>query len=190
MNLAEAMASFVHLAPVSPYTMTTLAPHLHENVRDLLGYGIGYVGDGMIRTVDPASIAQVTARLASPIHASHSFPVLTSAFGDVVTHWRSRLYLINSRLGRYVGLGRAEHIGQIIAELSNPASREFLLGPVPWVNAVHALGMPTPKECFGYVPPLAVLPRAAGEITGLQRARLTAHLEFLAGFYGPAQGRH
>lgn len=189
MSLPAAMESFVPLASISPYTMTTLAPHLPEALQDLLAYGVGYIGDGMMRTLDPVSLAGVTAKLASPIHASHSFPILTSAFGDVVTHWRSRLYLIQARLGRYIGLGRAEHIGQILVELSDPAKRNFLLGELPWAQAVHAFGVPTPKECFAYVPPLAVQPRTPTEITGLQRVDLAQHLAFLAAFYGPAQGQ-
>lgn len=184
-----ALASFVKVGEVSEYTATTLIPHLPEQIRELYRYGIGYLGDGMMRTVDPVTIARATANLAAPIHASHSFPILTSAFGDVVTHWQSRLYLINSRIGRYLGLGRAHRLGEILTELTTPARRDFLLGSAPWAEAVARFGVPTPGECFAYVPPLAVLPRGAGELTGVQRMGLAEHLEFLGAFYGPAQGR-
>lgn len=189
MSLPAAMASFVRLAPTSAYTMVTLTPHVPEEIGHLLTYGVGYIGDGFLRTVDPATLADVTARLASPIHAAHSFPILTSAFGDVVTFWRSRLHLINSRLGRYLGLGHVDGLAQLITELSDPGTREFFFGPQPWTEAVHAFGVPTPKECFAFVPPLAVMPRKEGDLTGVEKVDLRAHLEFLATFYGPAQGR-
>lgn len=189
MSLQRAMGSFVRVGQVSDYTRQTLAPHLPETVQELFDYGVGYVGDGMLRTVDPIAIAGPTTGLSSPIHASHAFPILTSAFGDVVTHWRSQLYLINSRVGRYIGLGRANRLAETITELADPARRDFLLGPTPWVHAVHALGVPTPGECFGYVPPLAVAPRGQGDLTGVVRVDLAEHLAFLADFYGPSQGR-
>lgn len=189
MRVEEAWETFVVVGNISEYTRTTLLPHLPPPIRDLLARGVGYFGDGMMRTVDPATIARPTSTLAAPIHASHSFPILTSAFGDVVTHWQSRLYLINSRIGRYVGLGRVSRLPQILDALTDPAQREFLLGVCPWAEAVAAFGMPTPGECFAYVPPLAILPRGEGDLTGVVRAPVAAHLEFLGAFYGPAQGR-
>src|SRR5699024_4290293 len=116
--------------------------------------GVGYIGDGLLRTVDPATIARAVVNLAAPIHSSHSFPILTTAFADVVTEWRSRLYLINSRLGRYVGLGRAHRLAEVITELSDPQAREFLVGQAPWAEAANRFGVPTPRECFAFVPPL------------------------------------
>lgn len=189
MNLTSVMADFVRLAPVTDYTRTTLGPHLPDEVQELFEHGVGYIGDGMVRTVDPLTIAQVTSRLSSPLHASHAFPILTTAFADIVTYWRSRLYLVNSRVGRYIGLGRSARLPLVIAELTDPATRDFLMGDAPWSLAVHTLGVPTPRECFGYVPPLAVHPRRGGDITGLERVDLLTHLEFLADFYGPTQGR-
>lgn len=189
MTLGPVMESFVRVAPISEYTTATLAPHLPEEIRELFTHGVGYLGDGMVRTVDPVTIARATANLAAPIHASRSFPILTSAFGDVVTHWRSRLYLINSRVGRYIGLGRAHRLGDVIRELTTPERRDFLFGYSPWVEAAGRYGVPTPRECFAFVPPLAVLPRGEGEITGVVKMDLREHLEFLAEFYGPAQGR-
>src|SRR5699024_11634362 len=94
------MAHFAHVAPISSHTRATLAPHLPPLVQELFTYGVGYIGDGLLRTVDPITIARAVVDLAAPIHASHSFPILTTAFGDVVTEWRSRLYLINARVGR------------------------------------------------------------------------------------------
>lgn len=189
MRLEAVLESFVHVAPLSNYTVSTLVPNMPPNIQRLLSYGVGFIGDGMVRTVDPLAIARPTLRLAAPIHASHSFPILTTAFGDVVTHWHSRLYLINSRIGRYVGLGRAHRLAYVIEELSTPQRREFLLGTPPWAQAVAALGVPTPWECLAYVPPLAVLPRGMGDLTGVVRTDLREHLEFLGAFYGPAQGR-
>lgn len=189
MTLSRAMASFVRVASISDYTATTLLPHLPETVRELFTYGVGYIGDGFLRTVDPATVARAVVAAAAPIHSSHSFPILTTAFADVVTEWRSRLYLINSRVGRYVGLGRAHRLGQVIAELSDPESRDFLLGQAPWAEAVNLFGVPTPRECFAFVPPLAVLPRGPSDLTGVVRMDLAEHLEFLAAFHGPAQGR-
>ena len=189
MTVEEVLKSFVGVGSLSRYTQTTLLPRLPDNIQQLLSHGVGYLADGMLRTVDPITIAQPTLELAAPIHASHSFPILTTAFGDIVTHWHSRLYLISARVGRYIGLGRAHRLGHVIAELTNPEKRDFLLGSTPWVEAVAAYGVPTPKECFGYIPPLAVLPRQEREITGLRRVDLRQHLEFLASFYGPAQGR-
>src|SRR5699024_9853359 len=147
------------------------------------------IGDGLLRTVDPITIARAVVDLAAPIHASHSFPILTTAFGDVVTEWRSRLYLINARVGRYIGLGRAGRLAQVVTELADPQRRTFLLGRAPWAEAVGRLGVPTPLECFAYVPPLSVLPRGEGELTGIERVGLREHLAFLAAFHGPAQGR-
>lgn len=189
MREGAAWQTFVAVGQISEYTRTTLLPHLPEPIRELLAHGVGYLGDGMMRTVDPATIARATSALAAPIHASHSFPILTSAFGDVLTHWQSRLYLINSRIGRYIGLGRVSRLPQVLDALTDPDQREFLLGASPWAEAVAAFGVPTPGECFAYTPPLAVLPRAEGELTGVARAPLAAHLEFLGAFYGPAQGR-
>ena len=187
--LAQAMAHFAHVAPISSHTRATLAPYLPPLVQELFTYGVGYIGDGLLRTVDPITIARAVVDLAAPIHASHSFPILTTAFGDVVTEWRSRLYLINARVGRYIGLGRAGRLAQVITELADPQRRTFLLGRAPWAEAVGRLGVPTPLECFAYVPPLSVLPRGEGELTGIERVGLREHLEFLAAFHGPAQGR-
>lgn len=187
--LARAMEHFAPVAPISERTQTTLAQHLPETVQELFGYGVGYIGDGLVRTVDPLTIARVVAELSDPIHASHSFPILTTAFGDVVTEWRSRLYLINSRIGRYIGLGRANRLGEVVAELSDPGGRDFLLGEAPWAEAVGKYGVPTPRECFAYIPPLAILPRERGSLNGVVRMGLAEHLAFLAAFHGPAQGR-
>ena len=187
--LDRALEHFAPVAPLSERTTATLLPRLPPPVQDLLARGVGYIGDGLLRTVDPASIARIVVDLADPIHASHSFPILTTAFGDVVTEWRSRLYLINARLGRYLGLGRVHHLGRVIAHLAAPAERHVFLGELPWAQAVHALGMPGVEECFAYVPPLSVLPRPGGDLTGLVRMDLVTHLRFLAAFHGPAQGQ-
>lgn len=186
---AGILESFVAVGPLSGHTRTVLLPHLPESLQRFLGAGVGYLGDGMMRTVDPVTIGAQTSRLAAPIHASHAVPIATSAFADVVFYWQSRLYLINSRHGRYIGLGRVSRLAQILTEITGPATREFLLGPTPWAQAVTAFGVPTPTECFAYVPPLAVRPRATSELEGVVRAGLGEHLEFLATFHGPAQGR-
>lgn len=183
------LKDFVAVGSMSGHTTTTLLPHLPEPLQQLLGAGVGYFGDGMLRTVDPITIGREVAALAAPIHATHAVPVATSAFADVVFYWQSRLYLINSRHGRYIGLGRINRLTDIITELTTPATREFLLGAAPWVQAATVLGVPTPAECFAHVPPLAVMPRAPGDLTGVVRAGLRDHLEFLATFYGPVQGR-
>lgn len=188
-SLRSALVDFARLAPMSQHTRETLAPHLPAPVQELFSYGVGYIGDGFLRTVDPVTIAAAVVDLADPIHASHSFPILTTAFGDVVAEWRSRLYLINSRLGRYVGLGRVHRLGEAITELTHHENRTFLTGATPWREAAAALGVPTPRECFAYVPPLSVQPRAGGDLTGVIRMGLREHLEFLAAFHGPAQGR-
>src|SRR5690625_2882373 len=181
--------TFVRVGDESGYTRTTLLLHLPAPVGELLDHWVGYLGGGMIRTVDPANIARQVSALASPIHAAHAFPLLTSAFGDVVTHWQARLYLINARVGRYIGLGRVSRLEEIMGALTDADQREFLLGPAPWAQAVAAYGVPTPGECFAYVPPLAVLPRGPGDLTGVRRVGLADHLDFLGAFYGPAQGR-
>ena len=187
-TIADAMIHFAQVEPISERTRASLGPHLPEPVQQLWDYGVGYIGDGLLRTIDPRTIAKVTLDLADPIHASHSYPILTTAFGDVLTQWRSRLYLINSAVGRYVGLGRTERLGAVIAAVATPDTRRFLLGDIPWAQAVAAYGVPTPAECFAYVPPLSVLPRGPGDLTGLERTGLAEHLEFLARFHGPAQG--
>ncbi|QGH69027.1 hypothetical protein [Pseudactinotalea sp. HY158] len=208
-DLDEALRAFAFVEPVSEHTRLTLGPHLPASVRDLWDRGVGYLGDGYWRTVDPVHIAAAVSQLADPIHASYSFPVLTSAFGDVLTCWHSRLYLINSRFGRYCGLGRADHLGAAIADLTGP-DREFLTGPAPWAQAATELGIPGPYECFAYVPPLAARPLGNPEapanpdnpadptnpanpelsdLTGLVRTGLAAHLRFLAEFSGRVQGR-
>src|SRR5690625_7808194 len=99
-TVEEVLKSFVGVGSLSRYTQTTLLPRLPDNIQQLLSHGVGYLADGMLRTVDPITIAQPTLELAAPIHASHSFPILTTAFGDIVTHWHSRLYLISARVGR------------------------------------------------------------------------------------------
>lgn len=186
---APILDSFVAVGPLSEHTRTALLPHLPESLQTLLGAGVGYLGDGMVRTVDPVTIGRQSARLAAPIHATHAVPIATSAFADVVFYWQSRLYLINSRYGRYIGLGRVNRLPEIMAELIDPATRDFLLGSAPWAQAVTAFGVPTPAECFAYLPPLAVRPRADDDLEGVVRVGLGEHLEFLATFYGPAQGR-
>src|SRR5699024_1716722 len=140
-------------------------------------------------------LAAAVNRLADPIHASYSYPVLTSAFGDVVTCWHSRLYLINARFGRYCGLGRADQLGHAILELMGP-SREFLTGPAPWASAAATLGIPGPYECFAYTPPLAAQPHPhhlgvgrGDDAARLVRTGLAAHLRFLAEFSGRVHGR-
>lgn len=185
--LARALGGFAFIEPVSEHTMTTLGPHLPATVRRLFTRGVGFLGDGYWRTADPLHLAAAVSRLADPIHASYSYPVLTSAFGDVVTCWHSRLYLINARFGRYCGLGRADQLGHAILELMGP-SREFLTGPAPWASAAASLGIPGPYECFAYTPPLAVQP-ATDDVARLVRTGLAAHLRFLAEFSGRVHGR-
>ena len=116
--LAQAMAHFAHVAPISSHTRATLAPHLPPLGQELFTYGVGYIGDGLLRTVDPITIARAVVDLAAPIHASHSFPILTTAFGDVVTEWRSRC--TSSMLGWGATSGWAGQAGSLRSSRSSP----------------------------------------------------------------------
>lgn len=186
-NLGE--FRFVKVGQVSEYTEQTLFPYLGKDIENMLNQGVGYLGDGMLRTVDPINIASPVSALSSPVHAEHCFPILTSAFADVVIYWRSRLVLINAKVGTYIGLGRVQRLHDVVEELCDPLRRINLLGATPWAEAVALHGVPAVTECFAYLPPLTVQPRKSNETTGLARVKLSEHLEFLADFHGRAQVR-
>jgi len=176
-------AQFSQVASVSEQTLARWGPRVPEPVAQVWReQGLGLVGDGFVRVVDPDRAMVMLGGIGLPDGA---VPVFTTALADLVL-WTEPVFAV----ARF-RFGVIDIIGvdatQLVADLQDDAFLDQSLARAPYAEGVARLGVPGIDECFGFVPLLALGGR--GDAASLDRCGYWEHLALISQLAGPPRSR-
>jgi len=145
-------------------------------------HGVGFIGDGYFRLVDPAR-AQVMLG-GSGVLPADAVVVLTTAMADVVAWWRDMFVVAKPRLGQ---INMAPMSFEQLCEglVADDGVRDGVWEWEPYPAVVERLGVPGFEECFMHVPLLRMGGR--GEASQMQVGSVWMHIGLMMGLTGPLE---
>ena len=178
--------SFSPVAPMPESTVQTFGPRVPpEIVQAWRGHGIGFVGDGYFRLVDPAR-AQAMLGGLSPAGGVGAV-LFTTAMADLIVYANGMFLVVKARLGQIHPTSVS--FEQVVALMADtPGQRDAVWDWQPYPSVRDRLGVPAFEDCFMHVPLLAAGGR--GDPTTMQTGNLWVHYALMLQIGGPPKITH
>lgn len=171
---------FDHRAPIAESTIAAFAGSVPDDVLSLWrSYGVGVIGDGFVRTVDPATASEALRAIAGL--SEKAVPIFTTGLGDVIIFAAPTFHIIKFRWG-VVEFLAGDDVGALMEKLQDDNFLDSVLERAPFPEGTASLGIPDVDECLFFAPLLALGGPNSAE--HLHRGGLWEHLELLVRMAG------
>lgn len=179
-------AEFTTLMPIEEFSIGQFAHRVPaEVVAAWRDNGMGFLGDGFFRMVDPRRAAeQLDGVVGLP---DGSTVLFVSALGDLILHVGGRFLVIKFRWGVIDVVPSGTTFGGLVELLGDPEAREVSFEWSPYAEAVERTGIPHLEELLGFVPLLGL--GGAPVAANLQRMDFWEHISLIAQTVGLPQLR-
>lgn len=141
--------------------------------------GLGTLLDGYVKVINPEEYEELLAK--SYFLASESIPIMTTAFGDIIT-WENNKYVGIVRYKSGVRDTLSTRFPLFLRLLDDPSfiKRNFQMDL--YRKAVAAYGPLEYDECFGFVPLLAL--GGKQNVKNMKKVKIREHIAVITEFAG------
>ena len=145
-------------------------------------YGYGEMLDGYLRFINPDDYTNLVDETC--MYRQKSIPIITTAFGDVITIFNGKyIDIIKYRYGFYYLI--AAELKAFIRDLCDIYTVKTTFELDKFKEAVETLGGVEHDECFCYVPLLGL--GGAEKVSNIQKGKTREHIEMISQLVGKAQ---
>ena len=142
-------------------------------------YGFGRLVRGYLKVINPEDYQELLNETYFRVNIS--IPILTSAFGDIVTLEEGQyIGMVKYKNGNFVIL--AKSFKRFMQNLGDNYFLEKYFQIPQYTEAINKLGKLEQDECFGYVPLLGL--GGSERVDNLKKVKIREHIELISQMVG------
>lgn len=142
-------------------------------------FGFGRLMGGYLKVINPENYQELLNE--TYFRGTISVPILTTAFGDIVTLEEGQyIGIVKYKNGNFVML--AKNFNRFMQNLGDEYFLEKYFQVPQYTEAVNKLGKLGLDECFGYVPLLGL--GGSERVDNLHKVKIREHIELISQMVG------